>query len=106
VAGPRAWPNRAILARRVLVAIGLINYPLYLRHWPLLSFLRIVEANTLPWRHASIAVLLSGALAAATYRFIEYPIRTGGHIGKKIFVLCLTMTAIGAAGYYTYRAMA
>src|SRR4029077_4711684 len=44
-AGPDAWFNRHILAHRVLVFIGLISYPLYLWHWPLLSFLRIASDN-------------------------------------------------------------
>jgi peptidoglycan/LPS O-acetylase OafA/YrhL len=35
-AGPDAWFNRHVLAHRVLVFVGLISYPLYLWHWPLL----------------------------------------------------------------------
>jgi peptidoglycan/LPS O-acetylase OafA/YrhL len=42
-AGPAAWLNRHVLASRAAVYIGLISYPLYLWHWPLLSFLHIEE---------------------------------------------------------------
>lgn len=36
-AGPQALPNRLILTNRAAVAVGLISYPLYLWHWPLLA---------------------------------------------------------------------
>lgn len=45
VAGPDAWPNKALLSNRVAVWIGLISYPLYLWHWPLLTFARIVRKH-------------------------------------------------------------
>src|SRR5262249_37423768 len=44
-AGPEAWLNRTILSNRVLVWFGLISYPLYIWHWPLLSFDRIVQGG-------------------------------------------------------------
>lgn len=42
-AGERAWFNRVVLSNPLLVWIGLISYPLYLWHWPLLAFARIAE---------------------------------------------------------------
>ena len=45
-AGPNAWlRNRRVLSNRLLVGIGLMSYPLYLWHWPLLSFARITKAT-------------------------------------------------------------
>ena len=41
-AGPTAWLNRVVLAPPVVVWFGLISYPLYLWHCPLLAFARIV----------------------------------------------------------------
>ena len=41
-AGADAWFNRVVLSNRLAVFIGLISYPLYLWHWPLLSFEHIL----------------------------------------------------------------
>ncbi len=63
------------LALKPLVWIGLISYPLYLWHWPLLSYIRIMEsgapAEALVWFGAGAALLL----AVLTNRFIEQPLR-------------------------------
>ncbi|MBN4048249.1 acyltransferase, partial [bacterium AH-315-O15] len=100
VAGAHAWMNRVVLSNRVLVWFGLISFPLYLWHWPLLSFARIVEGAT-PAREIRIAaVLLSIVLAWATYRFVEWPIRRSDEqLGKKAFRLAALMLVVGCAGY-------
>ncbi|WP_291516636.1 acyltransferase family protein [Acidovorax sp.] len=72
--GPVAIGNR-LLTFKPMVWVGLISYPLYLWHWPVLSYLRIMESGApsplMLWSGAGAAVLL----AWATYRFIECPIR-------------------------------
>jgi peptidoglycan/LPS O-acetylase OafA/YrhL len=78
-AGQSSWVNRHILSCKPVVFVGLISYPLYLWHWPILSFIRIVGGR--PWGHdishlLKLAVAaLSFLLAYLTYRFIELPIR-------------------------------
>jgi peptidoglycan/LPS O-acetylase OafA/YrhL len=74
-AGPSAWLNRNVLANQTLVWFGLISFPLYLWHWPLLSFLRIIDSDA-PARALRISVvLISIFLAWITYELIEKPIR-------------------------------
>jgi peptidoglycan/LPS O-acetylase OafA/YrhL len=74
-AGPSAWVNRKVLASHPLVFIGLISYPLYLWHWPLLSFLRIIESSDPSPFLVFIAVLISVLLAWLTYFLVEKRIR-------------------------------
>lgn len=75
--GPKAWVNKHVLALPVFTGIGKISYPLYLWHWPALSFLRIYyyhAGETQPSALlVSIAVACSFLLAFLTYRFIELP---------------------------------
>jgi peptidoglycan/LPS O-acetylase OafA/YrhL len=101
--GQHAWINRRILANSLLVKIGLISYPLYLWHWPLLSFARIIEGET-PSREIRIgAVILSIALAWLTYRLIEIPLRFGARTKTKVSVLILSMFMLGLIGHLTSK---
>jgi peptidoglycan/LPS O-acetylase OafA/YrhL len=78
-------PAARLLASRPAVAIGLISYSWYLWHWPILSFSRLLRLEP------SLAIdLLSSvvgglALAVASYRFIELPVkaRRGELIGAR-----------------------
>jgi peptidoglycan/LPS O-acetylase OafA/YrhL len=102
LAGPKAWINRKILSNKIAVWFGLISFPLYLWHWPLLSFARIVEGEV-PSRNIRIAaVVLSIALAWLTYKFVERPIRLGGRNKLKVTSLIILMTIVGYVGYNAY----
>ena len=70
LAGDRAWTNRRILSFRFLVVIGLISFPLYLWHWPLLAFARILQLESRN-QVSAVCILLSFVLAIATYNFVE-----------------------------------
>jgi peptidoglycan/LPS O-acetylase OafA/YrhL len=102
-AGPNASFNRSILSNQVLVWFGLISFPLYLWHWPLLSFAQIVQSEVpaLPIRIAAISISI--ALAWLTYRFIERPIRFGTAGRGKTVALVILMAAAGYAGIYAYK---
>ncbi|MCW5654814.1 acyltransferase family protein [Hydrogenophaga sp.] len=102
-AGPAAWVNRKVLAHPVLVFVGLISFPLYLWHWPLLSFARIVESGTPSLAVRLAAVALSLLLAWLTYRLVEQPLRHGGHGRAKAAGLLGLMLLVGLGGYLTHR---
>lgn len=74
-AGPTGIINRYILSIRPLVWVGLISYPLYLWHWPLMSFSHIILGK-LPHIIAIGCILLSILAAYLTFIYIEKPIRT------------------------------
>ncbi len=100
-AGPDAWLNRRVLSHRLLVLLGAISYPLYLWHWPLLSFAHIY-GSTAPSAALRVGLALSSALLAwLTYRFIERPVRSRDS-ARQIGVLVVLMLAVGAAGAYTF----
>ncbi len=100
-AGSQAWLNRLILSNRLMVWFGLISFPLYLWHWPLLSFAYIIEG--FPSRNIRIAaVFISIALAWLTYKFIEKPIRLGSKGNKTSLILLTLMALVGSFGYLLY----
>ncbi len=75
-AGPEAWVNRTVLSRGGPVFIGLISYPLYLWHWPLLSFLSITEPAPVSGVMKLAAIAAAAGLAVMSYLALERPIRT------------------------------
>jgi hypothetical protein len=87
-----------VLASPPLIWIGLISYPLYLWHWPLLAFGAMIKFNPLTLLERELILLLSTALAWATYRFVERPFRFGVPNRSKIFGLGAGMAMIAIAG--------
>jgi peptidoglycan/LPS O-acetylase OafA/YrhL len=101
-AGPTALMNARFLSRPPLVYIGLISYPLYLWHWPLLAFLRVVQGDA-PSREFRIgAIALSIVLATLTYLMVERPLRRGKAIHLKTVSLAVVVTVIGCFGLFVY----
>jgi peptidoglycan/LPS O-acetylase OafA/YrhL len=99
MAGREAWPNRYLLSARGLVWVGLISYPLYLWHWPVLSFWTILEGRSIDTTSRLWAVVLSVALAVATYAIVEQPIRRRAtHKLAKAGALLATLLACIASG--------
>ncbi len=102
-AGREAILNRIVLSNPVLVWFGLISYPLYLWHWPLLSFTRIVGSGTPEPAIRVAAVLLAIALAWLTYRLVEKPLRFGDFGKQKAIALLGAMIVVGSMGFLTYK---
>jgi peptidoglycan/LPS O-acetylase OafA/YrhL len=99
--GPYAWFNYNILASRILVAVGLISYPLYLVHWPVLSFSRI-EFGEPDLLGSIVIACISTFLAWLIYKFIEKPLRNSKR-GSIPILLLVIVGVIGIYGVLTYK---
>lgn len=100
--GTDAWVNRTLLSNRILVWFGLISFPLYLWHWPLLSLARIIESEIPSITIRLSIIAISIILAWLTYQWVEKPIRFGKNHKSTIIALILSMTIMGYIGYNTY----
>lgn len=98
-AGNEAWINRHVLSNRVLVYIGLISYPLYMWHWPLIAFAKIARARPLSGAATIAIVALSFVLAILTYHLIEKPIRFGARKRRSALILLGSLAAVGLVGF-------
>lgn len=101
--GSKAWANRTVLSNKIVVWFGLISFPLYLWHWPLLSFARILEREAPSLKIRIAAVALSVVLAWITYRFVEHPLRSDKQGKVKVISLLVIMSIVGYIGYNTHQ---
>ena len=99
LAGPEAAVNRILFSNRAVVFVGLISYPLYLWHWPLISYAYVIRLGKAPTPlMATALVAASFLLAWVTYRFIEYPVRFGAHRHRRTQIVAACMVVLGACG--------
>ncbi|NIC04406.1 acyltransferase family protein [Billgrantia bachuensis] len=102
-----AFPSKGIvtqvLSHRILVFIGLISYPMYLYHQPLVSFIRYFDMAMPGYVLFMTIVVLSSLMAMATYRYIEHPIRSIGRSSSlkssvTIGMISLSIPVLAATG--------
>jgi len=96
-----------LLGRRPLVQIGLISYPIYLWHFPLIVFTRLQSpTRTLSLWTALGLIAATVVLAALTYRLVEQPIRArrARVSWRPIPILVASLVAVGCAGAFVAHA--
>jgi peptidoglycan/LPS O-acetylase OafA/YrhL len=98
IVSPNSSVNRILLSNRPMVLIGLISYPLYLWHWPLLSYLAIARHGVPNFLEIWIAVIAAFVLAGLTFRFVEIPLRRNRNA---VPGLSFGLVTIGVAGMVT-----
>ncbi|MGO9427283.1 acyltransferase family protein [Rhodoblastus sp.] len=74
ISAPGARISQILLGNRLAQFFGAISYPLYLWHWPLLSFAHGRYGNQLPPAVTASLLGISVLLAYLTWRFAERPI--------------------------------
>jgi len=97
LAGPGVWVGRVLLSARPMVWVGLISYPLYLWHWPLLVFGHAVWINSRFWPGTVALVFVSFVLAHLTYQVVERRVR-GGRGAVLPVALLVVLVAIAVVG--------
>jgi peptidoglycan/LPS O-acetylase OafA/YrhL len=107
-ASGRTAANR-LLAAKPFVAIGLISYSLYLWHWPLIVFAKYLGGGELPPLAARLLLLAAAmALATASYRWIETPLRRPRREGEprrgRLFAATALARVVAAIGALALRA--
>jgi peptidoglycan/LPS O-acetylase OafA/YrhL len=101
IGGPESLSNKYLLSTKVFVFIGKISYPLYLWHWPLLVYSRMMypSGSTSIFAKTWIVVLISLLLSIFTYFVIEKPLRF--RKSKVItYLLVMTMLAVGTVALF------
>jgi peptidoglycan/LPS O-acetylase OafA/YrhL len=93
----RSW----ILSTRPFVAVGLISYPLYLWHWPLLSFANFLDFQTEFAK--GIVVAISIVLAWLTTRYVENPIRFGSLRRHGAAMAAALTVAVSLSAVFIFR---
>jgi peptidoglycan/LPS O-acetylase OafA/YrhL len=97
ILSPDSAVNRLLLSSRPMVLIGLISYPLYLWHWPLLSYLAILRNGVPNVLEIWATVLLAFVLAWLTYRLIEFPLRRKQNAVARLSFALLAVGIVGVA---------
>ncbi len=103
MAGSASWFNTHILAHPILVKIGIISYPLYLWHWPLISFAHQFKQDRLSTFWRIVIIVLSFILAWLTYYCVERPIRQLKPLSKTVLTLCFICAITGGIGLIIYK---
>ncbi|MBU6212842.1 MAG: acyltransferase family protein [Actinomycetales bacterium] len=66
------------LSRKPLLWLGTRSYGIYLWHWPVFQMLRPgIDVAWPGWATAAMRLVLTGAIAEASYRWLEMPVRQG-----------------------------
>jgi peptidoglycan/LPS O-acetylase OafA/YrhL len=97
IASSEARPSLVgrLLSFKPLVFIGLVSYPLYLWHWPVLVLVKYLFAYELSAGSRGLLLLASLLLAILTWRFFERPFRQRRWLGGRgpIFAFAGIVTA-------------
>lgn len=95
--------NRVIFSHPWMIGIGLVSYPLYLWHWPLLSFLRFWKGSFVSTQAILLTAALAFLLAFLSYRLIELPLAKSGSRRFKVRALIVIALILLLTGFALSR---
>ena len=83
-----------VMSLKLLVGIGLISYSLYLWHYPIFSFSRIIEFTQGEISKKLLLICFTAILSIITYFLIESPFRDKKKIKTKLFFSIIIFAGI------------
>lgn len=92
-----------ILSNRLFVFIGLISYPLYLWHWPLIVFYKLKTASDIYLLDGLCIIFASIILSVLSFYLIEWKVRFGKHRGYNAVISAIILFIVGQVGLYLYK---
>jgi peptidoglycan/LPS O-acetylase OafA/YrhL len=104
IVGVKDRIGQLVLQHRWMVTLGLISYPLYLWHWPLLSFANYFYGTNPAVGVRAGLVVVAIALASLTYWFVERPVLSRQPNTLHAWLLVLSMVIVGIIGASIYLA--
>jgi peptidoglycan/LPS O-acetylase OafA/YrhL len=93
----RSWAGR-LLGLRPAQVLGDVSYSTYLWHWPLIVLVPFAVGRTLRWWELAGVALASVALAWATKRWVEDPVRRAPRIVRSARATAAVLVVCTAAG--------
>jgi peptidoglycan/LPS O-acetylase OafA/YrhL len=92
-------PVTRLLSYPALVFVGLISYPLYLWHWPLIVLAGPALQRELHGYEIAGLYFLAGLLAFATWHYVEKPIRSrpGPFSGERVVAIAFVVSVLAFA---------
>lgn len=90
-----------IFSHRLVVFVGLISFSLYLTHYPILSFLNIINPSTTPSSEI-ISVLISFIASSLMYKFVECKTRAFSvHKNKPYIIILISFASVTLFSLFT-----
>lgn len=96
--GSQNFTSRHMLGNKLLVYIGLISFPLYLWHWPILSIAYIIHPSHVTAISKIVLIIFSFILAWLTFEHFEKPWRQGRTSKRQLRVLICSFLVVGILG--------
>ncbi|MCA9789141.1 MAG: acyltransferase, partial [Cyanobacteria bacterium HKST-UBA05] len=103
-------PVGRLLSHKVVVGVGLVSYSLYMWHYPVLVYGRMMLGEPTVVQQAAMLVGM-GLLAWGSYVVVEQPFRRHGVVGNRVFAsvllvglgVLLVCNGVGAVTGYAFR---
>lgn len=93
------------LISRPMVAIGLVSYPLYLWHWPIMVFMHHYGMPTASLGGVTLFFALTVGLTLVSYHYVEAPIRHRRWLASTGALCTAVGTCVAALGLFAIHTL-